>query len=296
MLQTQNKNENDPNIDPTGSPSKKVQASSPVKGVMAALSKHRVSQEPLPSNIKSTSKIAGLEVPKTIEDVPFRRQDRRILNARKKRIIARRIIGFGVFIAVLLILTGAALIALYIIYHDDKDFWFVNPFIIVGIVVVVCGIMFGAFTVETCIWLRAASARVTDKDIDSISNLHLIKHWIEPELVPFGWGHDTDGNPHIVGKLEHIEHHVEHHILNITEIADDTDPHLAMKMNIDDDIETNPTNIETDPIPKEIFDESLRYSKIDRPRFSISKSSPLPQRRGSFSDPNEKIANLFNTS
>ena len=48
-------------------------------------------------------------------------------------------------------------------------------------------------------------------------------------------------------------------------------------------------------IPKDIFDESLRYSDVDRPKLSIIASAPLPQRRGSFEDPNEKIANLFNS-
>ena len=67
-----------------GSPGK-APTHSPVKGVMAALSKHRVSQEPLSSLAKHGKKIDGLDMPEKIEDVPFRRQDRRILNARKKR-------------------------------------------------------------------------------------------------------------------------------------------------------------------------------------------------------------------
>ena len=70
------------------------------------------------SNVKSSSKIEGLEVPETIEDVPFRRQDRRILNARKKRIIGKRIIGFGIAIAILLVLLGSALLTLYILFRD----------------------------------------------------------------------------------------------------------------------------------------------------------------------------------
>ena len=52
-------------------------------------------------------------------------------------------------------------------------------------------------------------------------------------------------------------------------------------------------NEDHDSIPKDIFDESLRYSGVDRPSLSISKSSPLNQRRGSFEDHGEKIANLF---
>ena len=69
---------------------------------------------------------------------------------------------------------------------------------------------------------------------------------------------------------------------------DEENPHLTMasaREELDDD--------DDESIPKEIFDESLRYSDINRPKLSVNKSSPLPQRRGSFSDPNEKIANLF---
>ena len=43
---------------PNGSPTK-AQNISPVKGLKAALSKHRVSQEPLPSLIKPVAKIKG---------------------------------------------------------------------------------------------------------------------------------------------------------------------------------------------------------------------------------------------
>ena len=101
-----------------GSPSK-APAHSPVKGVMAALSKHRVSQEPLSSlTHKPGKKIAGLDMPEKIEDVPFRRQDRRILNARKKRIIAKRIICFGIGIAAILLMMGIALLTIYFLYNN----------------------------------------------------------------------------------------------------------------------------------------------------------------------------------
>ena len=66
------------------------------------------------------------------------------------------------------------------VLFSDKEFWFVDSFLILGIMVVICAVMFGAFTIETCISLRKAIARVQDKEIDKISNLHLVKHWIEP--------------------------------------------------------------------------------------------------------------------
>ena len=44
------------------------------------------------SNGNSGSKKFKIKVPTSIEDVPFRRQDRRILNARRKRMIDRSLI------------------------------------------------------------------------------------------------------------------------------------------------------------------------------------------------------------
>ena len=61
----------------------------------------------------------------------------------------------------------------------------------------------------------------------------------------------------------------------------------------DHDMEMTETSLN---ISKTIFDESLRYSNVDRPSLSIKPSSPVPQRRGSFEDPNEKIANLFHSN
>ena len=80
--------DNNPNSE-DASPTK--QPNSPVKGVFqAALHKKRVSQEPIHHHHKApASESKSNIIPKTIEDVPFRRQDRRILNARKKRVINR---------------------------------------------------------------------------------------------------------------------------------------------------------------------------------------------------------------
>ena len=30
--------------------------------------------------------------------------------------------------------------------------------------------------------------KVLDPDLDNIANPHEVKHWIEPELISFGWG------------------------------------------------------------------------------------------------------------
>ena len=31
-------------------------------------------------------------------------------------------------------------------------------------------------------------ARIQDRDIDNNSNPHEVKHWMDPKLIPFGWG------------------------------------------------------------------------------------------------------------
>ena len=27
-----------------------------------------------------------------------------------------------------------------------------------------------------------------DRDIDNLSNPHEVKHWMDPKLIPYGWG------------------------------------------------------------------------------------------------------------
>jgi len=163
---------------------------------------------------------------------------------------------------------------------------------------IVCGVMFSAFTIETCVGLRGNLARVQDTEIDTIKNLHLIKHWVEPELIPFGWGHNdsADSNfaaggtdAHAAGMIND-SHEV---VVDRATLKDDDvyagNPHAILEIMQEDMM----NNEDHDSIPKDIFDESLRYSGVDRPSLSISKSSPLNQRRGSFEDHGEKIANLF---
>ena len=84
-----------------------------------------------------------------------------------------------------------------------------------------------------------------------------------------------------------------HHILEIRADFSDENPHITMKTLNSNAIEAVYDDDDLESIPKEIFDESLRYSGVDRPKLSINRSSPVPQRRGSFMDPEEKIANLF---
>ena len=89
---------------------------SPVKTLLAAMgkSKHKSSMSE-GSTIRKEPRHDKLRPlpPKSIEDVPFRRQDRRILNSRKKRVMDRKLIRCQLVFGVLMILVGAALIALW---------------------------------------------------------------------------------------------------------------------------------------------------------------------------------------
>ena len=82
-----------------------------VQGVVEAM---------ISSQHKPVKKINGMDIPEKIEDVPFRRQDRRILNARKKRIIAKRIICFGITTCLTFLGLGIALIVIYCLFQKGK--------------------------------------------------------------------------------------------------------------------------------------------------------------------------------
>ena len=58
--------------------------------------------------------------PRDIEHVPFRRQDRRILNSRKKRVMDRKLIRCILLTGLLMVAAGAALIALWWMYEDGE--------------------------------------------------------------------------------------------------------------------------------------------------------------------------------
>ena len=46
-------------------------------------------------------------------------------------------------------------------------------------------------------------------------------------------------------------------------------------------------------IGSDIFDESLRFSHVDRPSFHINRSSPVARKTGDFITEEERIANIF---
>ena len=126
-------------------------------------------------------------------------------------------------------------------------------------------------------------------------------------MIPFGWGHpdfdvvsvtiqngtlmNADENEPEPDRATLKDDGVYAGNLNVIEGGLETihmvdNPHLEMMHR--QDLES--------PIPNDIFDDSLRYSGVDRPSLSIRRSSPVPQRRGSFEDPHERIAKLFSSA
>ena len=43
-------------------------------------------------------------------------------------------------------------------------------------------------SVEVCIRLYKAKKRVQDPELDNLINPHEVKHWMDPKLIPYGWG------------------------------------------------------------------------------------------------------------
>ena len=58
--------------------------------------------------------------PRDIEQVPFRRQDRRILNSRKKRVMDRKLIRCILMTGLLMVAAGAGLIAVWWMYEEGE--------------------------------------------------------------------------------------------------------------------------------------------------------------------------------
>ena len=43
-------------------------------------------------------------------------------------------------------------------------------------------------SVEVCLRLYRETKRETDPDLDNLTNPHEVKHWMDPKIIPFGWG------------------------------------------------------------------------------------------------------------
>ena len=76
---------------------------------------------------------------------------------------------------------------------------------ITGPVLIGAGFMTIMFSVEICGRLYKAKKRVQDPDLDNLINPHEVKHWMDPKLIPYGWGlfnEDMEGEK---GKIEFLD-------------------------------------------------------------------------------------------
>ncbi|XP_040574664.1 uncharacterized protein [Lepeophtheirus salmonis] len=163
--------------------------SSPSNTVLGALTPKSISKEPIISKIEMSTHNKGIKIkiPHHIEDIPFRRQDKRILNARKKRIVDRKLIILLNVMGFFILIMGLVVFALFFILKEDYKR--TKIFLVLGPVLAVIGFVVMMFSIEVCVRLIRSIKREKDPEIDEIENVHHIKHWVHPELIPFGWGH-----------------------------------------------------------------------------------------------------------
>ena len=100
--------------------------------------------------------------------------------------MSRKLILFLVSCGLLLLLSGFCLLLLYVLYQQENHY--IRPVIVVGPVLIGAGFMTIMFSVEICVRLDRAKKRVKDPDLDNLINPHEVKHWMDPKLIPYGWG------------------------------------------------------------------------------------------------------------
>ena len=66
------------------------------------------------------------------------------------------------------------------LFLDKSKFKWVEPFVIVGPIVAIFGFVIVLFSLEICIRYQKNARRVQDPEIDTMKNVHHIKHWIDP--------------------------------------------------------------------------------------------------------------------
>ena len=107
-----------------------------------------------------------------------RRQDRRVLNAlRRRRADHKLLICILSTSVTLLSLSG---FGLYIWFCFHKTLPYLNPLKIVCPVVALCGLCLALTSFELCYRLKLERGRVKDPSLEKTKNLHEVKHWIEP--------------------------------------------------------------------------------------------------------------------
>ena len=69
---------------------------------------------------------------------------------------------------------------------------FQSYFLIEGPVLIGAGIMTILCSLEICVRLHKETKRVQDPELDNLRNPHEVKHWMDPRIIPYGWGMFTE--------------------------------------------------------------------------------------------------------
>ena len=74
-------------------------------------------------------------------------------------------------------------------------------------------------SLEICIRLYRAKKRVQDPDLDNLTNPHEVKHWMDPKIIPYGWGLFEDQ----YDTVDHVEGSPNCVMIPILTVSVDTD-------------------------------------------------------------------------
>merc|ERR1719397_246706 len=81
---------------------------------------------------------------------------------------------------------GLGLVLVYTTFQQQHQY--IRPLIVIGPVLIGASFFTIMFSIEICMRLSNSLKRMQDRDIDNISNPHEVKHWMDPKLIPYGWG------------------------------------------------------------------------------------------------------------
>jgi len=187
---------------------------SPVKTVLGSLNQAKQDRDPV--HKLHRNKISPKK-PHSIEDVPFRRQDKRILNARNRRLNDRKLIICIVLSGIIFLLLGLAALAVFMSFTNEP---YLKPLIVIGPILIGCGILTCLCSIEVCARLVVSKKRTADPELDNLVNPHEVKHWMDPEFIPYGWGFFVEGKGIVdladrgrvgAGAPEHNHPHIMEH-------------------------------------------------------------------------------------
>ena len=67
----------------------------------------------------------------------------------------------------------------------DNEVWtktYIQPFVLIGPIITICGMAVILFAIEICYRYKRNARRVQDPEIDTMKNIHHIKHWVDPGM------------------------------------------------------------------------------------------------------------------